>query len=76
MNWRFIKSPLLYMMMVMVMTEKTYTSKEINKKLNKYFLQYMDVFNANRMSFAEITLIKSTIVDLQVLFDGNGDVDD
>lgn len=57
------------------MTEKTYTSKEINEKTNKYFLQYMDIFKADKMSFAEFTLIKSIITDLQILFDSDGDVE-
>ncbi len=58
------------------MTKKTYTSKEINEKMNEYFLTYLDVFNADKMSFAEVTLIKSVITDLQVLFDSGDDVDD
>lgn len=58
------------------MTEKTYTSKEINEKTNEYFLQYVDIFKADKMSFAEFTLIKSVITDLQVLFDSDGDIDD
>ena len=57
------------------MTEKRYTSEEINKKMNEYFLQYFDIFNADKMSFAEFTLIKSVITDLQVLFDSDGDVE-
>lgn len=57
------------------MTEKTYTSKEINEKTNEYFLQYVDIFKADKMSFAEFTLIKSVITDLQVLFDSGGDVE-
>lgn len=57
------------------MTEKTYTSKEINEKTNEYFLQYVDIFNADKMSFAEFTLIKSVITDLQVLFDSDGDME-
>ena len=56
------------------MTEKTYTSKEINEKTNEYFLQYANIFNADKMSFAEFTLIKSVITDLQLLFDSGGDV--
>ena len=56
------------------MTEKTYTSKEINKKTNEYFLQYGEIFKVGKMSFAEFTLIKSVITDLQVLFDSDGDV--
>ena len=55
------------------MTKKTYTSKEINEKTNEYFLQYFDIFKADKMSFAEFTLIKSVITDLQVLFDSDGD---
>lgn len=51
------------------MSEKTYTSKEINKKMNEYFLTYFDIFNADKMSFAEFTLIKQVITELQVLFD-------
>ena len=50
------------------MSEKTYTSEEINEKTNKYFLQYVDIFKADKMSFVEFTLIKSVITDLQVLF--------
>ena len=57
------------------MTEKTYTSKEINEKTNEYFLQYVDIFKADKMSFAEFTLIKNVIIDLQVLFDSGGDVE-
>lgn len=57
------------------MTEKSYTSKEINKKMNEYFLTYLDIFNADKMSFAEVTLIKSVITDLQILFDSDGDVE-
>ena len=57
------------------MTEKTYTSKEINEKTNEYFLKYLDIFKADKMSFAEFTLIKSVITDLQVLFDSGGDVE-
>lgn len=53
------------------MSEKTYTSKEINKKMNEYFLTYLDIFNADKMSFAEFTLIKHVITELQVLFDGD-----
>ena len=57
------------------MTEKTYTSKEISEKTNKYFLKYLDIFKADKMSFAEFTLIKNVIIDLQVLFDSGGDVE-
>lgn len=57
------------------MTEKSYTSKEINKKMNEYFLTYLDIFNADKMSFAEFTLIKSVITDLQILFGSDGDVE-
>ena len=57
------------------MSEKTYTSKEINEKTNEYFIQYMNFFKADKMSFAEFTLIKSVITDLQVLFDSGGDVE-
>lgn len=58
------------------MTEKSYTSKEINKKMNEYFLTYLDIFYADKMSFAEVTLIKSVITDLQILFDSDGDVNE
>ena len=57
------------------MIEKTYTSKEINEKTNEYFLQYIDIFKAGKMNFAEFTLIKSVITDLQVLFDSGSDVE-
>ena len=57
------------------MSEKTYTSKEINEKTNEYFIQYMNFFKADKMSFAEFTLIKSVITDLQLLFDSDGDVE-
>lgn len=50
------------------MTEKSFTGNEINEKTNEYFLQYVDIFKADKMSFAEFTLIKSVIIDLQVLF--------
>lgn len=57
------------------MSEKTYTSEEINEKTNEYFLQYANIFKADKMSFAEFTLIKTVITDLQVLFDSDGDVE-
>ena len=57
------------------MTEKKYTSEEINEKMNEYFLQYANIFKVDKMSFAEFTLIKSVIIDLQVLFDSDSDVE-
>ena len=57
------------------LTMEVYTSKEINEKMNKYFLQYVDIFKADKMSFADFTLVKSVITDLQVLFDSDGDVE-
>lgn len=55
------------------MTEKTFTSKEINKKIQEYFKQYMELYMNDKMSFAEFSLIKSTLTDIQLLF---GDLDD
>ena len=59
------------------MTEKVYTSKEINEKTNKYFMQYMEIFKNDKMSFAEFTLMKSVVSEIQFLFDekNNGDVE-
>ena len=50
------------------MTEKTFTSKEINKKIAEYFKQYMKLYVNDKMSFAEFSLIKSTLTDIQLLF--------
>lgn len=51
------------------MTEKTFTSKEINKKTQEYFKQYMELYMDDKMSFAEFTLIKSIIMEIQAKFE-------
>lgn len=58
---------------VIPMTEKTFTSKEINKKIQEYFEPYMNLYMNDKISFAEFSLIKSTLTDIQLLF---GDSDD
>ena len=50
------------------MTEKTFTPKEINKKIEEYFEQYGKLYMKDKMSFAEFSLIKSTLTDIQLLF--------
>ena len=57
------------------MTEKRFTETEINTKTNELMIAYAKHYSDGKMSFAEFTLIKSVITDLQVLFDSDGDVE-
>lgn len=51
------------------MTEKQFTIEQINEKTNKVYLSYFEHYQANKMSFAEITLIENVILKIQLLFD-------
>ena len=56
------------------MTEKTYTSEEINKRTNQLIKAYSNHYRDGKMSFAEWTLIENVIMKVQLAFhEVNGD---
>ena len=55
------------------MTEKTYTSTEINSKTNDLMIAYAKHYSDGKMSFAEFTLIENVIMRVQLLFHDGGD---
>lgn len=50
------------------MTEKICTLSEVNKLINELWLQYMDMFRENKMSFSEFVLIENIFMKIQLLF--------
>ena len=51
------------------MTEKTYTVSELNEMTNKVWLQYVELFRKDKMSFQEYILIENIIMKIQFLFE-------
>lgn len=59
------------------MTEKTYTSAEINERTNQLIKVYSNHYRDGKMSFAEWTLIENVIMKVQLAFhEVNGDIDE
>lgn len=56
------------------MTEKTYTLSELNELTNKLWLQYVEIYREDRMSFKEYTLIENIFMKIQFLFENGGEV--
>lgn len=56
------------------MTEKTYTVSEINELTNKLWLQYVEHYRADKMSFNEYVIIENIIMKIQYLFENGGEV--
>lgn len=56
------------------MTEKTYTVSQLNEMTNKLWLQYIDLFKEDKMSFNEYILIENIIMKLQYLFENGMEV--
>lgn len=54
------------------MTEKTYTLSELNELTNKLWMQYVEIYRADKMSFNEYILIENIIMKIQFLFE-NGE---
>lgn len=48
------------------MNDKTFTEEKINEITNRIFLQYHELFQADKMSFHDWLLIKSIITDIQI----------
>ena len=58
------------------MTEnKQFTLGEINEKTNLLFLNYVELYQADKMSFSEYTIVENLILKIQAEFN-DGDVDD
>lgn len=51
------------------MTEKQFTIEEMYTHTNKLLWDYVTLFKNNKISFAEFTLIKSTIMEIQAKFE-------
>ena len=56
------------------MTEKTYTLSELNELTNKLWLQYVEIYREDRMSFKEYILIENIFMKIQFLFENGGEV--
>lgn len=56
------------------MTEKTYTVSELNELTNKLWLQYVDIYRDDRMSFNEYILIENIFMKIQFLFENGEEV--
>ena len=50
------------------MSEKSFTISEINERTNLLFMDYFEHYKADKMSFAEYTLIENVIIKIQGLF--------
>lgn len=50
------------------MSEKSFTMSEINERTNLLFMDYVNLYKADKMSFAEYTLIENVIIKIQGLF--------
>lgn len=48
--------------------EKTYTSKEIERRIEIYFRRYNNVFQMGQMSFAEYSMMSMLINDIEEIF--------
>lgn len=48
--------------------EKTYTSKEIERRIEIYFRRYNNVFQMGQMSFAEYSMMSILIKDIEEIF--------
>lgn len=57
------------------MTEKRFTQRDINEITNKIFMQYHQIFQADKMAFEQWLLVKSVITDIQIMLD-EGDEND
>ena len=55
--------------MVFRMTEKQFTIEEMYTHTNTLLISYGKLFKNNQMSFAEFTLIKSIIMEIQAEFE-------
>ena len=53
------------------MTEKQFTIEEIYTHTNKLLWNYAKLFKNQQISFAEFTLIKSIIIEIQAKFEEN-----
>ena len=53
------------------MTKKQFTIEEIYTYTNKLLWNYAKLFKNQRISFAEFTLIKSIIIEIQANFEEN-----
>lgn len=51
------------------MTEKTFKQSEINEITNTVFIQYHQLFQADKMTFNEWLLVKNIITEIQVRLD-------
>ena len=56
------------------MIEKTYTVSELNELTNKLWLQYVDIYREDRMSFKEYVLIENVFMKIQFLFENGEEV--
>ena len=56
---------------VIQMTEKQFTIEEMYTYTNKLLWDYAKLFKNQQISFAEFTLIKSIIMEIQAKFEGN-----
>ena len=54
-----------------MMTEKQFTMEEIYTYTNKLLWNYAKLFKNQQISFAEFTLIKSIIIEIQAKFEEN-----
>ena len=57
------------------MTEKRFSSEEINDKTNELVELYFKHYRDGKMSFAEFTLVENVIMRVQLLFYDKGDVE-
>lgn len=53
------------------MTKKQFTIEEMYTHTNMLLIDYANVFKNNQMSFAEFTLVKSIIMEIQAKFEEN-----
>lgn len=55
---------------------KQFTLEEINEKTNLVFLNYVAHYKADKMSFAEYTLVENLILKIQGAFsEDDGDIE-
>lgn len=57
------------------MTEKRFSSEEINDKTNELAELYFKHYRDGKMSFAELTLVENVIIRVQLLFYDKGDAE-
>ena len=51
------------------MTEKTYTIPELNELTNTLWLQYIKLFEHDKMSFHDYLLLENVFMKIQRLYD-------